>query len=133
VIIIESSAMVDALVGDPANRELLALLSDHDLHAPALIDYEVASVLRGHALGGKVTDSQIEAATADFTALRIERYGLTSMMPAVLALRENFTVYDAAYVVLAQVLESPLITADSKLLEARRYGVDVQLMQPGSG
>jgi predicted nucleic acid-binding protein len=50
VIVIESSAMVDAIVGDPANPDLLALLADEELHAPALLDFEVASALRGHAL-----------------------------------------------------------------------------------
>jgi len=54
VIVVESSAMVDALVDEPANPELLALLADEELHAPALLDFEVASALRGHALGGKL-------------------------------------------------------------------------------
>jgi predicted nucleic acid-binding protein len=30
-------------------------------------------------------------------------------------LRDNFTVYDAAYVALAEVLDAPLVTADSRL------------------
>src|SRR5262249_8498481 len=54
VIIIESSAMVDALVGNPANPHLLAAIADEDLHAPALLDFEVASALRGHLLAGKL-------------------------------------------------------------------------------
>jgi predicted nucleic acid-binding protein len=44
-----------------------------------------------------------------------------------LALRDNFTVYDAAYVVLAQQLQSPLVTRDAKLADARRIGVVVEL------
>lgn len=122
--------MVDALVGDPPNPELLALIADSELHAPALIDYEVASALRGHVLGGKLADSQLEAATEDFGALRIERYPLSTMMPAVLDLRANYTVHDAAYVVLAQALAVPLVTADTKLLEARKVGVDVRVLRP---
>lgn len=126
----ESSAIVDALVDDPANPELLALIADSELHAPSLIDYEVASALRGHVLGGKLADTQLEDATEDFSALRIERYPLSTMMRAVLELRENFTVYDAAYVVLAQALEAPLVTADTKLLEAHNVGVDVRVLRP---
>ena len=49
MIVIESSAVVDALIDDPANPELLALIADSDLHAPALLDYEVGSALRGKA------------------------------------------------------------------------------------
>lgn len=122
--------MVDALVDDPANPELLALIADSELHAPALIDYEVASALRGHALGGKLADAQLEDAADDFNALYIERYPLSAMIRDVLDLRDNFTVCDAAYVVLAQGLEVPLVTADAKLAEARKVGVDVRVLRP---
>lgn len=122
--------MVDALVGDPADPELLALIADSDLHAPSLIDYEVASALRGHVLGGKLADTQLDDATEDFGAMQIERYPLSIMMRAVLDLRANYTVYDAAYVVLAQALAAPLVTADAKLLDARRLGVDVRVLRP---
>jgi len=130
VIVIESSALVDALVDDPANPELLALIADSELHAPSLIDYEVASALRGHSLGGKLAAEQLEDAADDFDALTIERYPLSAMIRDVLGLRDNFTVYDAAYVVLAQALDMPLITADAKLTEARRIGVDVRILRP---
>lgn len=130
MIVIESSAMVDALVDDPANPELLALIADSDLHAPSLLDYEVASALRGHVLGGKLDEAQVEDATEDFTALGIERYPLSRMMRGVLDLRDNFTVYDAAYVVLAQALEAPLVTVDAKLTEAGKFGVEVRVLRP---
>lgn len=122
--------MVDALVDNPANPELLALIADSELHAPVLLDYEVASALRGHVLGGRLADAQLADASADFAALRIERYPLATMMREVLDLRDNFTVYDAAYVVLAQALELPLVTADTKLTDARRFGVDVHVLRP---
>jgi predicted nucleic acid-binding protein len=130
VIVIESSAMVDALVDDPANPQLLALMADSDLHAPSLLDYEVASALRGHALGGKLENDQLEDAAQDFSDLRIERYPLSTMIRDVLALRDNFTASDAAYVVLAQALDLPLVTADQKMIEARRFGVDVRVFRP---
>ncbi len=132
MIVVDSSAMVDALVDDPADAQLLALIADRELHAPALIDYEVASALRGHTLGGRLSAAQLEDASEDFTALRIERYPLSAMMLSVLDLRENFTVYDAAYVVLARSLEVPLVTADAKLGEARRLGVDVHVLRSTS-
>ncbi len=130
MIVLESSAIVDALVDDPANPELLALIADDDLNAPSLVDYEVTSALRGHVLGGKLRAAHLDDATEDFKALRIERYALPLMIRAVLDLRDNFTVYDAAYVVLAQVLKAPLVTADTKLLEARKIGVDVRVFRP---
>lgn len=122
--------MVDALVDDPANPDLFALIADNELHAPSLIDYEVASALRGHALGRRLAADQLEEAADDFTMFAVERYPLSVMMRDVLDLRENFTVYDAAYVVLARALEVPLVTADAKLADARTQGVDVRVLRP---
>jgi predicted nucleic acid-binding protein len=127
VIVIESSAMVEALVGDPANPNLLALLADEELHAPALLDFEVASALRGHVLGGKLDPVRLEEAVEDFVAFRIERYPMTDLLGHMLDLRDNFTVYDAAYLVLAQALEAPVISADTKLREATRLGIEVRV------
>lgn len=121
--------MVDALVDDPVNPELLALIADEELHAPSLLDYEVASALRGHALGGKLTDEQVDDAIDDFSALTIERYPLSLMIRDVLDLMHDFTVYDAAYVVLAKALNAPLVTADAKLSGARRLGVDLRVLR----
>lgn len=122
--------MVDGLVGDRLNSELLDLLATEDLHAPALLDFEVASALRGHALAGKLSEPRLEEALTDFAALQVERYPMTDQLGSVVALRNNFTVYDAAYVVLAQALRAPIVTADAKLLEASRLGVDITVIRP---
>ena len=128
MIVIESSAMVDALVDDPANPNLLALLADEELHAPALLDFEVASALRGHMLGGKLDPVRLDQAVEDFSAFQIERHQMTSLLGHMLDLRENFTVYDAAYLVLAQALEAPVVSADTTLKEATRLGIKVQIV-----
>ena len=127
MIVIESSAMVEALVGDPANPNLLALLADEELHAPALLDFEVASALRGHVVGGKLDPVRLEEAVEDFVAFRIERHPMTDLLGHMLDLRDNFTVDDAAYLVLAQALEAPVISADAKLREATRLGIEVRV------
>ena len=51
MIVIDASAMVEALVGRDADEELLQALSG-DLDAPHLLDVEVLSVLRGLLFGG---------------------------------------------------------------------------------
>jgi predicted nucleic acid-binding protein len=129
VIVIESSAMVDALVDDPANPSLLALLAEEELHAPALLDFEVASALRGHVLGGKLDPLRLDEAVEDFIAFRIERHPMTDLLGHMLDLRDNFTVHDAAYLVLAQALDSPVVSADAKLREATRLGVEVRVFE----
>ncbi len=56
---------------------------------------------------------------------------MTGTLGHILDLRENFTACDAAYVVLALGLEAPLVTSDTKMQEARRLGVEVQIIPAG--
>jgi len=43
-------------------------------------------------------------------------------------LRDNVTVYDAAYVALAELLDAPLVTADGKLAKAPGIRCDVEVL-----
>ena len=128
MIVVEASAMVGALVDDPANPQLLALLADEELHAPALLDFEVASALRGHVLGGRLDRVRLDEAVEDYTAFRVERHQMTDLNRHLLDLRDDFTVSDAAYLVLAQALEAPVVSADAKLQEATRLGIEVRIV-----
>ena len=118
-----ASALVDVSVPD----RLLERIANEDLHSPALLDFEVASVLRGHVLGGKLTAQRLAEATDDFASFEVARYQMTGVLHEILELRNNFTIYDAAYVVLARNLQAPLVTRDAKLLEAGRLGTEVEL------
>lgn len=128
MIVIDASVMVDALVGEASDSTTLDVVGEQELHAPALLDFEVASALRGHALAGRLGQQQIDVALEDFVSLRVERYAMTELLPRLLQLRENFTAYDAAYVVLALALDAPLVTADAALRQARRLGVEVRVL-----
>jgi predicted nucleic acid-binding protein len=128
VIVVDSSLIVDALVAVPVSPHALALVAEDELHAPTLLDYEVAGALRGLVMAGRLSTSAMTDAIENFSALIIYRHSLTDVLAEVLALRDNFTVYDAAYVVLASALDAPLVTRDAKLLEAERLGVDVRLL-----
>jgi predicted nucleic acid-binding protein len=46
-------------------------------------------------------------------------------------LRDNFTVYDASYVALAESLKAPLLTADSPLVKAVRALTSVDAIEAG--
>ena len=131
MIVVDSSAIVHALVGTPVNPQLLALLADEELCAPHLLDFEVATALRGHVLGGKLTASRGEDAVAEYVALQVVRYDGVGLLGEIWRCRDNFTVYDAAYVALSIALNAPLVTSDAKLCEAERLGVDVQVFPPG--
>ncbi|MDX3104602.1 type II toxin-antitoxin system VapC family toxin [Nonomuraea angiospora] len=125
MIIIDSSAMVEALAGREAAAELIDALQA-SIHAPHLLDVEVLSTLRGLALGGKLSTAAAEQARADYLALRIARYEIKGIAERVWELRHNYTSYDASYLALAEALETPLYTCDAKL-DGGGHDADVQV------
>ena len=115
MIVIDASAMVEALVGREADDELLDGLQD-GVHAPHLLDVEVLSVLRGLTLGGKLASSTAEQARTDYFALTIARYEAQGLADRIWELRLNYSAYDACYLALAEAMEAPLFTCDHKLV-----------------
>ncbi|MBB5776684.1 type II toxin-antitoxin system VapC family toxin [Nonomuraea jabiensis] len=129
MIIIDSSAMVEALAGRQAKAELIDALQA-SIHAPHLLDVEVLSTLRGLALGGKLSTAATEQARADYLALRIVRYEIKGIAERIWELRHNYTSYDASYLALAEALEAPLYTCDAKL-DGGGHHADVQVFPRG--
>jgi predicted nucleic acid-binding protein len=114
MIVIDASAMIEALVGRQVDDELLDALQG-DLHAPHLLDVEVLSVLRGLTLGGRLKPRAAEQARTDHFAFTIARYELAGLAGRVWQLRDNHTTYDACYLALAEALTTPLYTCDQML------------------
>jgi len=114
VIVVDASAIVEALVGAAPSDDLLDALRG-DLEAPHLLDIEVLSALRGLQLGGRITESQADQARANYAALGINRHEAAPFAERIWQLRHQFTAYDAAYLALAEGLAAPLLTCDVKL------------------
>lgn len=98
------------------------------LHAPHLLDVEVAQVLRRYALSGEIDGSRGRAALDDLAGLPLTRYPHEPLMSRVWALRGNLTAYDAVYVALAEALDAPLLTRDQRLAGAPAHGARVELL-----
>ncbi|MFI7135629.1 type II toxin-antitoxin system VapC family toxin [Nonomuraea sp. NPDC050153] len=129
MIVIDSSAMVEALAGREADAELIDALQG-SIHAPHLLDVEVLSALRGLALGGKLSTAAAEQARADYLTLGIARYEIKGVAERVWELRHDYTSYAASYLALAEALEAPLYTCDGKL-GGGGHGADVRVFPRG--
>jgi predicted nucleic acid-binding protein len=103
--------------GDDLLRQRLA----RTVHAPALIDAEVSTVIRGLAIAStprRITAVRAGQMLADYAGLRIVRHPMQPLQARVFELRHNLTAYDGMYVALAEVLRSPLLTDDGKFASA---------------
>lgn len=130
MIVLDASAAVELVLQTPraARIAVHALSSAQRLHAPHLIDLEVAQVLRRLAQGRDVSPIRAQVALADFQLLVIERHAHRPLLARIWELRPAITAYDAAYVALAEALSSPLLTCDDKLARAKGHSAKIELI-----
>jgi len=98
------------------------------LHAPHLLDVEVAQVLRMYASAGLFGAERGVEALEDLADFPIARYPQQPFLPRIWELRHNVTAYDAAYLALAEALAAPLVTRDAKLASATGHQARIELM-----
>jgi predicted nucleic acid-binding protein len=129
VIVLDASAALEVLLRTPASAAIEERLfaPGETLHAPHLIDVEIAQVLRRYARSGQASAERCEIALEDWAEFRVTRYAHEPLLARMWALRDNFTAYDAAYVALAEGLEAPLLTRDARLARAPGHGASIVL------
>jgi predicted nucleic acid-binding protein len=89
------------------------------LTAPHLIDLEVTSAWRRLAAAGHLDDRRVRLALVDLRSLRMTRVAYAPLIGRCCELRDSLTIYDTAYVALAELMEVTLLTADTRLAHAR--------------
>ena len=130
--VIDASAAIEWVLQTPKGVEIETRIFQKPgesprLHAPHLLDVEVAQVLRRHVARKILSEARGETALHDFLQIPLVRYPHELLLPRVWELRKNLTVYDAVYVALAEALEMPLLTCDANIASApgHRARVDV--------
>jgi predicted nucleic acid-binding protein len=115
--VVDASVLVAFYVADEPRRAAVVtrLGAGDELVAPAHLDVEVVSALRGLAMKFPAVASAAPAALAHLAAFPIRRARLGPMTERMWQLRNNMTPYDAAYVALAEELRCAVVTCDAKL------------------
>jgi predicted nucleic acid-binding protein len=129
VIVLDASAAIDWLLQTAAGKQIEERIYERgeSLHAPHLLDLEVAQVLRRLVREGAVSAPRADQAIQDLFDLRLTRYPHFVFLPPIWRLRDNFSAYDAAYVALAEKLMATLVTRDSRLASASARLVTLEL------
>jgi predicted nucleic acid-binding protein len=117
-LVIDASALVELLLRTARGVSFGAAVRGRGLHVPAFCDVEVASALRRGLLAGALSISRAEQALDAYRDLPLARHGHLTLLPRIVAIRENFAAYDACYVALAERLEAAFLTADRGLARA---------------
>jgi predicted nucleic acid-binding protein len=115
MIVVDASAALAAVLNDGQARQLIG--ADR-LHAPHLIDSEIASVLRRQVQRKQLGADDGWKALRTWRRLGVTRYPVYGLFERIWEIRENYSTYDATYVALAETLDCALVTADSRLSNA---------------
>jgi predicted nucleic acid-binding protein len=118
VLVIDASVVLALLTGHPASHKIARTLrADPDVIAPAHLDAEVCSALRGRMLGGHLTEDEVRTATQHLAALPVRRMPLDdiAVLHEALTWFHNLSAYDALYLALATLTGAVLVTGDAGL------------------
>ncbi len=99
--------------------------SDASWWAPDHLYVEAAAAVRKMRLRGLINAERADAALARLLALPVSVVRSKSLLREAWALRENLTVADAIYVVVARHLDGPLLTGDRRLAQSPNLEITV--------
>lgn len=120
MIVVDASAILEVLLQTPAAQRVSRLLfqAGETLHAPHLIDLEIAQVLRRYVRSAVISPERGSEALADLADFPLTRYPHSILLTRIWQMRNRLTAYDAAYVALAEALDARLVTRDRALAKA---------------
>ena len=130
MIVLDASAAIEWLLQTTVGLKVEARVFAQDvtLHAPHLLDIEVAQVLRRYVMTGVIAESRGDQALEDLLDLSLTRYPHDVLLQRAWALRGNLTAYDAVYVALAEALAAPLVTCDTKIASAPGHHARIEVV-----
>jgi predicted nucleic acid-binding protein len=130
MIVVDASALLEFLLQTSLGARVEARLfgEEDELHAPHLLDVDVAQGLRRLVRTGEVSSGRAEEAIADLTDLDLHRHAHLDLLDRAWKLRDNITAYDAMYVALAEAIEAPIITCDRPLAKAPGHRARIEVI-----
>ena len=113
MIVLDTSAALELLLRGPkADRVGERVLSAGLIHAPHLLDVEVAAVLRSYRHNDRLSEERALAALSDLRALGIRRHAHAPFLERAWQLADSVTLADALFLALSEFLPATLVTCD---------------------
>lgn len=130
IAVIDASALV-AVVGTRASEQDPRLVKRVEqlttIHVPDLFLVETYHALRGMLIGKVISEERAEIGRTLIDQMPTVATSTFELRSRTWSLRHNFTCYDASYIALAEALDAPLITTDSKLDAPRLHSAAVEV------
>jgi predicted nucleic acid-binding protein len=129
VIVVDASVVVQTLLGLAGAGAIQDRLQEArgSLHAPHLLEMEVAQVIRRLALRGIIDDARGALALAHLRSFGIQLYPHGYFLQRIWSLRQSISAYASCYVALAETLDAPLLTRDRRLGASQGHAVRIEV------
>lgn len=111
----DASALAALVFGEPGGAEIADRLEGRRLFAPTLLPYELASVCLKKARLAPERRGDLIGALGLLSRLDLRQVQVSGVEIVLFAAETGITVYDAAYLWLAEDLGAELVTLDADL------------------
>ncbi len=119
-VVIDTSALVAVIVGEPEKDQIVKLTSGHTLIGPGSIPWEVGNAFSAMLKQHRLTSQEAHKGIAVFQGIPV-RYIRSDLANALsLAHQSNMYAYDAYFLDCAIRCNAPLLTLDKQLVKAAR-------------
>jgi predicted nucleic acid-binding protein len=126
-VVLDASAGVELLLRSAAGQRVAAATSSSNLWVPEHFYAEAGAARRRLTALSVLTPDQASACVDRLLALPAHRVQVRPLLSEAWTLRDNVTIADALYVVLARHLDAPLITLDTRLAAAPGIAIAVEV------
>jgi predicted nucleic acid-binding protein len=118
--VVDASAVVALLFNEQTRDAVAADLRGASLHAPSLLEFEVANACLKKIRALPNEQGPLLQAFSLLSHLAIRREMIDLNAALAFAKRTDLSLYDASYLWLAQALDAELVTLDGKLSRAHQ-------------
>jgi hypothetical protein len=125
---LDASALINLLLVPEAFHQHVPILKDNFI-APAILVPEVLNAFKKAYLTKRVSRAQANQAARHFASFNITLVTLSSFRQEMWGLVNNLSTYDASYVLVARLTQTPLVTSDSRLVRAAPSDIEVVLLR----
>ncbi|MFH1985225.1 MAG: type II toxin-antitoxin system VapC family toxin [Pseudomonadota bacterium] len=117
-IVVDTSALIAVIVGEPERDRIIALTAGNTIIGPGAIPWEIGNAFSAMFKRQRLTLEEAQKGFAIFNTIPI-RYVNPDLINAVtISKQTNLYAYDAYFLDCAVRMKAPLITLDRKLLAA---------------
>ena len=127
-IVVDTSAILAVLLGEPERDALIKATADRTLMAPASVPWELGNALSAMRKRGRLDADQASAALAGYAQIPLRLIDVDLPTSVEVAGQLGLYAYDAYFIVCAAVHRAPLLTLDAALARAAK-GAGIRVLE----